>query len=285
MKNKKAGFTLIELLVVIAIIALLLAILVPTLALVKEKAAVVQCMANLRGYAVAMKLYLNDNNDTYPYAPTVIVDNSGSGSSLSLDGGLKYCNWHDERIDPGANADDAGSLWPYLETLKSSKCPTFKKIAKNEGPNHPGHIASIPIVAQYSYSQNVYLGTSMGVMKESKVKNTGGVLLFTEEAMWRITNDSGTERLNKSVLNDTLLWARHPIENDGNGLQSGDSVGSYHSTTLDNKNAGKGNTIFIDGHVELIDPWYTVESGGLKFRNSYMLAWPKSGGMGLTRPY
>ena len=70
----KSAFTLIELLVVIAIIALLLSILMPALALAKEKAKAIQCKVNLRGYHLAMKLYLHDNDSRFPDSFTSIIN-------------------------------------------------------------------------------------------------------------------------------------------------------------------------------------------------------------------
>jgi prepilin-type N-terminal cleavage/methylation domain-containing protein len=57
---KKKGFTLVELLVVIAIIALLMSILMPALAMVKEMANRVVCGSNCGGLVKAMIIYSND---------------------------------------------------------------------------------------------------------------------------------------------------------------------------------------------------------------------------------
>ncbi|HUV66939.1 MAG TPA: type II secretion system protein [Sedimentisphaerales bacterium] len=65
---KKKGFTLVELLVVIAIIALLMGILMPALARVRQIAFRMVCGTNLSGIGKAMLIYSNDYDDELPRA-------------------------------------------------------------------------------------------------------------------------------------------------------------------------------------------------------------------------
>ena len=62
---KKKGFTLIELLVVIAIIALLMAILMPSLRRAREQAKMIQCQANLKQWAIIIAIYVQENDGKF----------------------------------------------------------------------------------------------------------------------------------------------------------------------------------------------------------------------------
>ena len=65
-RHCSCGFTLIELLVVVAIIALLVAILLPSLSRAKEQARRAACASNLHQLVVALHLYSEDNNEKIP---------------------------------------------------------------------------------------------------------------------------------------------------------------------------------------------------------------------------
>ena len=94
---ERKGFTLVELLVVIAIIALLMGILMPALARVRQVAFRMVCGTNLSGIGKAMLIYANDYDDELPRAggrnstwsgriPQWLADNRFTAYSLSADG-------------------------------------------------------------------------------------------------------------------------------------------------------------------------------------------------------
>jgi len=64
---RNGGFTLIELLVVIAIIAILAAVLLPVLAKAQQRAQLTACENNAKQWTLANSLYVDDNNQTYPW--------------------------------------------------------------------------------------------------------------------------------------------------------------------------------------------------------------------------
>src|SRR5262245_19215185 len=80
----RRGFTLIELLVVIAIIAILASMLLPTHSRSKETAHITKCLNNLRQIGVGLRLYADDNLETFPprdsrqFSPNASLENYSS---------------------------------------------------------------------------------------------------------------------------------------------------------------------------------------------------------------
>jgi prepilin-type N-terminal cleavage/methylation domain-containing protein/prepilin-type processing-associated H-X9-DG protein len=145
------GFTLIELLVVIAIIAILAAMLLPSLARAKQKALGIQCMSNHKQLATAWRLYTDDSNDTLPYASTINLppDQSNwpdkyawSGAHMDFDPANRT-NW-----DPTFDLMNR-PLWPYGKNLGIYRCPSDRSMITVNGVAKPRIL---------TMSMNLYVG-------------------------------------------------------------------------------------------------------------------------------
>lgn len=73
-----AAFTLVELLVVISIVGLLLAILLPTLSMVRQSGGATQCLANLREQGKMIALHAVESDGHAPLAGVLRLDASST---------------------------------------------------------------------------------------------------------------------------------------------------------------------------------------------------------------
>lgn len=76
MCTRNKAFTLVELLVVVAIIAVLIAILLPSLGAAKKQAQTTACASNLRQIGLAMQMYSQEYNQYYTPFMTVSLRSS-----------------------------------------------------------------------------------------------------------------------------------------------------------------------------------------------------------------
>jgi prepilin-type N-terminal cleavage/methylation domain-containing protein len=114
------AFTLIELLVVIAIIAILAALLLPTLAKSKEEGRSVNCRSNLKQLGFCWEMYSDDYGGTL--CPNDWVDTIDGSDSAQL----KQYSWcaGNARMDTTTSNIQAGLLYPYDTSPGIYHCPS-----------------------------------------------------------------------------------------------------------------------------------------------------------------
>ncbi len=110
--QKKYGFTLVELLVVIAIIAILAAILLPTLSKSKSQTQSIACLNNLRQLSICWQLYAGDFNDLM--VPNNNIAGRAPGSSWCQGTGI---------LETNTTVIESGLLFGYNRSTALYHCP------------------------------------------------------------------------------------------------------------------------------------------------------------------
>jgi prepilin-type processing-associated H-X9-DG protein len=151
---------LIELLVVIAIIAVLAAMLLPTLAKAKAKAQCVTCMNNGSQMSKAMWMYAGDNFDFFPPNPddgNTIQGHEWVAGEVS--GGMPpgSTGFSADMTNPNNLTDPALCLIAiYLgQNPGVFKCPSDPRYGRYNGPNTYLRGTIIPAVRSVSMNQGV----------------------------------------------------------------------------------------------------------------------------------
>ncbi len=247
----RKGFTLIELLVVIAIIALLMAVILPSLQAVKELASGVVCTNNQKSLCTAWVLYIDDNDNKLVGGSTY---NSGSRPTpyrwvepplLQPIYGSTRANQSQLSQEVRINGIRAGKLYPYLENEKVYHCPGDRTFRNAE-----------PLAVYRSYAVT-------GLMNgEDFITRTGGQ--FGPITQFRSVNLNGDTKELKVALNtadvkspgtklvfmeeDVVTWHNQYYNLGGwvllgsGGLSWWDAPAGYHN---------EGSTFsYADGHAD-----------------------------------
>jgi len=222
----RKGFTLVELLVVIGIIAVLISFLLPALGRARESANAVACASNLRQMGIALGIYMTHSKGWIP-------------SARSDDGGGDYwCEYLAEYLEAGFK-----NVLGAQEPKKTGvfKCPSYTV------PPPPNDYFAL------GYGFNRYL-----TFEPSYIGNALGGDCFLKVNHLRSTN---------YIIGDTDAWA-------GNGtiyMWAGTSTGPpfcnisqrHSSSKLGKTGKGKGNMLFIDGHVDPVSPLESYRLNGV----------------------
>ena len=216
-RPRQAAFTLVELLVVIGIIALLIAILMPSLSRARQQSQRIACMSNMRQLGMATMQYTTENKGWFPRA-------AGGGSAFD-----DWIYWESAR----ATTRDEGRLVKYLGTRFVEAhyiCPS---------DNLNGHLTY-----PYSYTMNEFMGGVVaanngdlhGRIKVTQVKRSAEKIMFIDESSQTIDDGCwAPQRYNTSSYKN-LLSNRHDKK----------------SEDKTDPNAGSGNALFCDGHASVI---------------------------------
>ena len=126
-----SAFTLIELLVVIAIIAILAALLLPSLTHAKVRAQAAYCMSSLKQLQYAEQMYPDDNRD-------ILVPPGDDQDTAWIMGWEDFTDNKPDNYDERLLTNpDYAKFAPYLKSLGVYKCPADRSTIKVNGVTTP----------------------------------------------------------------------------------------------------------------------------------------------------
>lgn len=239
MRRNHKGFTLIELLVVVAIIAVLMAVLLPSLSNARNQAKRVQCGAKLRDWAQVVNVYAAewDNYLVYMY-------NDPTNSKL------KYY-WYSENSSGQPHCYDA--VW-----------------SKDSGNSRIGTIYKMrdcPTNAYLEYKQYFgHVSYSMGLWRENPTSNTSQTSTWMVYKLTKFTHPSTTMLMMDGAYslgyskNAPASYYSYDAAINLATSQTAPTDANYglaFQDLMQVRHQGLWNTSFIDGHVEATN-WSTL---------------------------
>jgi prepilin-type N-terminal cleavage/methylation domain-containing protein/prepilin-type processing-associated H-X9-DG protein len=275
--RKNRGFTLIELLVVVAIIALLIAILLPSLGKARERANLVKCSTNMRSITQALLQYSDQNNGqliigqaapftTYPAGQPSNPFEFFWASEIVNDG---YIKANSVRSSTGAInlglATSSVFFCPKAQ-LHSGGSMNFPTDAGNFGWSDGGITSSYPVGSSQPVIYTWYMPIMKNMSNGNALSNTSSSGLAMPFVYWNspsgdFTVDNGKYHRTMSMItrqSDTVMvdeGASNNIENGANATTAllAYRIGARHLDTHDNGWTATSNLAYFDGHVEPTD--------------------------------
>ncbi|MHB1158523.1 MAG: type II secretion system protein [Phycisphaerales bacterium] len=245
------GFTLVELLMVVAIIALLIAVLLPSLTKARAAAKAAVCMTHLHQIGVAVIAYATDNNNSaVPAMWTADKTGAGGGPPGYPGGAAGYYNAYPsdsiflgQYTDPQfGNAFNTTQLDGRVQRTSVWRCPEDRTILSN-GIREAGY-------AEYRYAYPMGYptasgGTSWGdpghtniLWKLSAARSPAKLLSFVDSSSKRF--DCGGTNLYGNTDDRVPSWS-NPLGTPGSWFNH--AIRHPNHTT---------NVLFIDSHIQTL---------------------------------
>jgi prepilin-type N-terminal cleavage/methylation domain-containing protein/prepilin-type processing-associated H-X9-DG protein len=185
---KREGFTLIELLVVIAAITLMIAISLPSLRLVKQRAEDASCRSNIRQLLLGLTMY-EDDNGTFPHAVYRTNESSPNPPPGGFAGDPSFDRrgwwWFNHIVDYSKKDFDKDSILWCPSRKISGIMLTNNVLCGNYGVN-----LSICKRSSSEKSQTEFLGTPLPSINISHPSQTLLILDcgYSMISWWHVTN-------------------------------------------------------------------------------------------------
>jgi prepilin-type processing-associated H-X9-DG protein len=147
---------LIELLVVLAVIAILAALLLPSLGRAKSSATTTKCLSNLRQLQLGWLMYVHDNNESLP--PNIV--RRFQFDEVNVKGSWVLGNAH---LDTTTSNIKAGVLFQYVGSPSVYHCPADKSTVLN----HPSLLRTRSYSSQQWLNCDAVTGTLLDGLRDS----------------------------------------------------------------------------------------------------------------------